>query len=209
VHVCDHKERSRSVRRAAAQPPGHLHCHWAPRRRCIQFGDRRGADEGTVGTREPSAPRFARAGTGMLAARPNVLSRDVNAARIVARGQAKEGPNAGSRERAFSADGSVKMGPLAGHYRISCAPEGRVRIRWSVRDPESLAKVQARADVHDRQLSITTNGPSNNNLRFSIEVPTQSDLYVRLSAGDLTIEGVRGNKDVELRAGDLRIDVGR
>jgi hypothetical protein len=30
-----------------------------------------------------------------------------------------------------------------------------------------------------------------------------------MSAGDLTIEDIRGNKDVELRAGDLRIDVGR
>jgi len=122
---------------------------------------------------------------------------------------AKEGPTSGSLERPFSANGSVKMDLVAGDYRISGAPQDRVRIDWSVRDPESLAKVQARADVHDRQLSITTNGPSNNNLRFSIEVPTQSDLYVRLSAGDLMIEGVRGNKDVELRAGDLRIDVGR
>src|SRR6185369_10648844 len=51
--------------------------------------------------------------------------------------------------------------------------------------------------------------PSNNNLKFMIQVPSQSDLYVRLSAGDLTIEDIRGNKDVELRAGDLHIDVGQ
>src|SRR5262249_47241767 len=46
-------------------------------------------------------------------------------------------------------------------------------------------------------------------LAFDITVPRQSDLHVRLSAGDLTIEDIRGNKDIELRAGDLRIDVGR
>ena len=42
-----------------------------------------------------------------------------------------------------------------------------------------------------------------------IEVPERSDLFVRLTAGDLRIEDIRGNKDVELYAGDARIDVGR
>jgi hypothetical protein len=40
-------------------------------------------------------------------------------------------------------------------------------------------------------------------------VPTQADLYVRLTAGDLRVESIRGNKDIELHAGDVDIDVGR
>jgi hypothetical protein len=46
-------------------------------------------------------------------------------------------------------------------------------------------------------------------LTFTILVPRQSDLYVRLSAGELRIDDIRGSKDVELHAGDARIDVGR
>ena len=115
----------------------------------------------------------------------------------------------GSLERPFSANGSVKMDLVAGDYHITGGAQDRVRIDWSVRDADALAAVQARADVRDREMSITTNGPHNRGLKFTIQVPNQSDLYVRLSAGDLTIEDVRGNKDVELRAGDLRIDVGR
>jgi len=103
----------------------------------------------------------------------------------------------------------VKMDLVAADYRISGSPQPRVRLDWRVRDADALPKVRARADVRDHELSITTDGPSNLGLSFTIQVPTQSDLYVRLSAGDLTIEDVRGNKDVELRAGDLRIDVGR
>ena len=57
-------------------------------------------------------------------------------------------------------------------------------------------------------MRIATDGPKNQNLKFVIQVPKQSDLYVRLTAGDLRIAGIRGNKDVELRAGDLDIDVG-
>ncbi|HMF94119.1 MAG TPA: hypothetical protein VKE96_07495 [Vicinamibacterales bacterium] len=115
----------------------------------------------------------------------------------------------GSLERPFAADGSVKMDLVAGDYHIVGTEQNVVRLDWSVRDAESLAKVQARADVRGHELSITTNGPSNRDLRFTIQVPNRSDLYVRLTAGDLTIEKIRGNKDVELRAGDLRIDVGR
>jgi hypothetical protein len=114
-----------------------------------------------------------------------------------------------SLERSFAANGSVRMDLVAGDYHITGSADDRVRIDWSVRDPEALAKVRARAEVRDRELSITTDGPSNKGLKFTIKVPTQTDLHVRLSAGDLTIEDVRGNKNVELRAGDLRIDVGR
>src|SRR5262249_32142442 len=113
-----------------------------------------------------------------------------------------------SLERSFAPNGRVKMDLVAGDYRITGAPQPRVRIDWTARDADALAKVEARADVHGNELSLTTNGPHNRDLKFIIQVPNQSDLYVRLTAGDLKIEDVRGNKDVELRAGDLRIDVG-
>ena len=114
-----------------------------------------------------------------------------------------------SLERSFPANGRVTMDLVAGDYEITGSREDRVRLEWSVRDADKLARVEARAEVRDRDLRITTNGPSSNHLKFTIQVPTQSDLHVRLTAGDLTIEGIRGNKDIELRAGDLRIDVGR
>jgi len=121
---------------------------------------------------------------------------------------AQEARTSGSLERPFSANGSVKMDLVAGDYRITGSSHDRVRLDWSVREAEALPKVQAHAEVRGRELSITTDGPSNKGLKFTIEVPTQSDLFVRLTAGDLTIADVRGNKDIELRAGDLRIDVG-
>jgi hypothetical protein len=115
----------------------------------------------------------------------------------------------GSLERPFPASGRVRMDLVAGDYQIvGDAAEG-IRLDWTVRDVESLAKVKARVDIKDREASITTDGPSNRNLSFTIRVPRQSDLFVRLSAGDLRVEGIRGNKDVQLNAGDARIDVGR
>ena len=122
---------------------------------------------------------------------------------------AQEAATSGSLERTFAANGRVQMDLVAGDYTITGIAHDRVRIEWTARDAAAVGKVQARADVRGRELSLTTDGPHNKDLKFTIQVPSQSDLYVRLTAGDLTIEGIRGNKDVELRAGDLRIDVGR
>ena len=114
-----------------------------------------------------------------------------------------------SLERAFTQNGRIRMDLSAGDYHISGSPDNRIRVEWSVRDADQLPRVHARADIRDHDASITTDGPTNKGLKVTIQVPDRSDIYVRLTAGDLRIEDIRGNKDVELHAGDARIDVGR
>ena len=98
----------------------------------------------------------------------------------------------------------------AGDYEIAGSKDRRIRMEWSVREAGLLARVHARADVRGSEATIATDGPSNNSgVRFVIKVPERSDLYVRLTAGDIRIEDVLGNKDLEMHAGDARIDVGR
>jgi hypothetical protein len=114
-----------------------------------------------------------------------------------------------SLDRTFTQNGRIRMDLSAGEYHISGSRDNRIRLEWSVRDAAQLPRVRARADVHGRDASITTDAPTNKGLNVAIQVPQQADLYVRLTAGDLRIEGIQGNKDVELHAGDVRIDVGR
>jgi hypothetical protein len=101
------------------------------------------------------------------------------------------------------------MDLAAGEYRISGTGNQRIRLDWSVRDREKLAQVRARADVRGRDATITTDTPDNNNVKVAIQVPARADLYIRLTAGELTIEDIEGNKDVALHAGELNIDIGR
>lgn len=49
-----------------------------------------------------------------------------------------------------------------------------------------------------------TGGPSNE-LIITVRVPKVANLFVRINARDVEVEGVRGNKDIELHAGDLTI----
>jgi hypothetical protein len=119
-------------------------------------------------------------------------------------------PPSDSLERPFVQNGRIRMDLGAGDYVITGSSENRIQVAWSAREAATLPQVHARADVHGSDATIAADGPSNRSgLRFTIQVPSQTDLYVRLTAGDITIEDVRGNKDVELHAGDIRIDVGR
>jgi hypothetical protein len=113
-----------------------------------------------------------------------------------------------SLQRAFTTNGRIRMDLSAGDYRISGGPDNQIRLDWSVRDANQLSKVTARADVKGSDATIVTDGPSNH-FKVNIQVPVRSDLYVRLTAGDLRVEHVEGNKDIEVHAGDVEIDVGR
>lgn len=115
----------------------------------------------------------------------------------------------GSLERPFSANGRISMDLSAGEYRISGTADPRIRLEWSVRDTEKLSQMEARAEIRGREAALTTDGPENANLKVDIRVPRQADLYIRLTAGELTIEDIEGNKDIALHAGELNIDVGR
>jgi len=116
-------------------------------------------------------------------------------------------PASSSLERSFRSGGRIFMELSAGEYRITGSTADRVRLDWSVRESAQLRHVHVRADINGGDARLITSGP--NNFRVGIEVPTRADLYVRLTAGELTIAGIEGNKDVELHAGEVTIDVGR
>jgi hypothetical protein len=113
-----------------------------------------------------------------------------------------------SLTRPFASGGRINLDLSAGGYKIEGATDNQIDIRWSVRDAEKLRDVRVRADVSGTDAHVTTDGPGNN-FRVTIRVPARADLHLRLSAGELSLRGVEGHKDVELNAGEIDIDVGR
>ena len=123
---------------------------------------------------------------------------------VLAVGVAAQAP-ATTLERPFAAGGRVTMDLSAGEYEIIGSPDNRVRLDWDVDDRYD---VDNRLAVQGTEARVSTDGPSNH-FRVRIQVPARSNLYVRLTAGELTIRGIEGDKDVELHAGELDIDVVR
>ena len=89
-----------------------------------------------------------------------------------------------SLERPFVQNGKIRMDLSAAEYVISGGKDNRIQVGWSIRDAALLAKVHARVGVRGSEATVAADGPSNNSgLRFTIQVPAQSDLVVRLTAG--------------------------
>jgi hypothetical protein len=114
-----------------------------------------------------------------------------------------------SIEQSFSEGGIVTLNLSSGDYTVRAGPSDRVRVYWRAEDAEhekEMRQIKVVTDVFERVATIRTQGPTNR-ARFTIEVPARSDVHLRVRAGDIRIEGIEGNKDVRMTAGDLHIDV--
>jgi hypothetical protein len=107
-------------------------------------------------------------------------------------------------EKPFVSGGRIEMQLAGGEYDIR--PAAGTTIRIGLGGNIGGAKAELAATGASADLRITDTPHSN--FTGTIEVPSASDLVVRLSAGNLTIGAITGNKDVESTAGNLTIVVG-
>lgn len=111
-----------------------------------------------------------------------------------------------STEVAFVDRGRIEIKLSAGEHTITENSENVIRVSWHVED-DDIRDVDTHTEVSGSTAKIDIDGPQKN-FRTVIEVPRHSDLVVRLSAGELDVGPIEGNKDIRLRAGDLDIEVG-
>jgi hypothetical protein len=106
----------------------------------------------------------------------------------------------------FAAGGQIRMDLCPSSTHIVGTDEDHVRVSYEPRHTEKDVKV--RLQVTGKRADVRVARCPHNNFEMTIEVPKSSDLYVRMFAGELGISGISGNKDVQLHAGELTIDVG-
>jgi hypothetical protein len=109
----------------------------------------------------------------------------------------------------FAADQKLRLDLRSGDVRVVGQDAQRISIHVSGRRAENARDMTAAFKHFGNHAELRIyGGGSNNEVQITIEVPKSSDLYVRMPFGNLTLDGVSGNKDVELHAGDLDIAVG-
>jgi hypothetical protein len=110
-------------------------------------------------------------------------------------------------ERPFRAGGNVALDLSAGAYVLRGSPEDAIKVRWDTRSPSDASRVQVEVVTDDGTAGIRTRGPRDG-FRVEIDLPSRSDIHLSLSAGDLQVRGIEGNKTVSVWAGDVLIEVG-
>jgi hypothetical protein len=114
----------------------------------------------------------------------------------------------GSAERPFAAGGQVRMDLSAGDYTIQAGRDDRILVQWDTRSADDAARVKVDIQRQGSAATITTKGP-HNSFRVLIELPARAHLHVDLSAGNLRVRGISGNKDLGSWAGNIDVEIGR
>lgn len=108
-----------------------------------------------------------------------------------------------SLSHALSSGGKANLQLESGDYVVRPSDREDIVVRWTA---EGDAKVKL--DVKDGNATLSVvNTPDQGNFHVEIELPRKTDLWIRLTAGDLDIGPLRGSKDIALRAGDLNIAI--
>ena len=96
----------------------------------------------------------------------------------------------------------------SGDIRVVGSDEGKISVDISGKNAHKIDDVKHRLAILDRSAEFHLSGGPRNDVQITIHLPKNCDLYLRVPAGDVSVEGISGNKDIELHAGDLSIHVG-
>jgi hypothetical protein len=108
-------------------------------------------------------------------------------------------------EKEFVSGGRMEITLESGGYDIRASGDNRIHVRWNEASGKGV-KVKLTVNGSSAQLNVE-NTP--HNFHATVEVPAMTDLRIRMTAGALTVSGVRGDKDIDSNAGDVNIDVGK
>jgi len=114
--------------------------------------------------------------------------------------------------RDFVAGGSVHVRMSVGDLHIKRGDSAKIRLEYTVksRRESNVKKSTVDFDVHGNDATIEFHAPSGGNTQFDVEleVPENTSLDVHEKVGDLTVDNIEGDKDLNLGVGDIRIASG-
>jgi hypothetical protein len=111
--------------------------------------------------------------------------------------------------RDFVAGGIVHVRMSVGDLHITRGDSNKIRLHYTVKSwhESQIKESRVDIDVHGRDANIDFHAPTSNNTQFDVEleVPQNTNLDVHEKVGDLRVEDIEGDKDLELGVGDIRV----
>lgn len=108
----------------------------------------------------------------------------------------------------FHSGGQLDLRIRSGEIRIVGSDEDKIVVRAEGKQGSDSTDISARFEGSDHFGKLYVHGGPSNEVTITVQVPRNSDLSVRIMAGDVEVKDITGNKDVKLGAGDLTVDVG-
>jgi hypothetical protein len=127
---------------------------------------------------------------------------------LVLSGAAQAAAQDRTTQRSFKSGGTIHLDLSAGEYRITASPDDTIRITPHATSKHPASAASVRIDTNGSRADLTVDGPFNDGVKVDIELPRQSHVVMDLSAGELSMKGIEGSKDISANAGELNIEVG-
>jgi hypothetical protein len=108
----------------------------------------------------------------------------------------------------FASRGQLDLRIRSAEIHIIGSDEDRVVVRVGGRQGLDSKDVGARFEKHGNAGVLEITGDPSNDMSITVQVPKESNLVVRVFAGDVEVRDIVGDKDLELNFGALRIGVG-
>ena len=112
-----------------------------------------------------------------------------------------------SVQQKFISGGTIRLHLEAGGYTITASDSENILVTCHAHTEEQIKRVKVEIKPTAASADVYVSETPHNNFEATIVVPRYSNLWGRLSAGELKVEGVEGDKDLELRAGRIQIDI--
>lgn len=108
----------------------------------------------------------------------------------------------------FKSGGKLRMYLRSGDFRVVGGADNKITVQVMGENAYRASDLRVRLEGSNDAADLTISGGPKNGLEVTIEVPRKTALFVRMPAGNLELRQVIGDKDAELHAGELMIDVG-
>jgi hypothetical protein len=115
-------------------------------------------------------------------------------------------------DRPFSADfasgGRLRLHARSGEVRVIGVDENKISVELSGKRAREARDLRVRFEEKNGTTDLRISGGPRKEVIMTIRIPHNTDLYARVPFGEVHVENVAGNKDIELHAGDLTVAVG-
>lgn len=115
--------------------------------------------------------------------------------------------------RDFVTGGMLHLRLSVGDVQIKRSDSNQIRLRYTVKSRRESRVKNAHVDFEirgrDANIEFHTSTSSNTQIDVELEVPQNTNLDVHEKVGDLIVDDIEGDKDLELGVGDIRIAAGR
>ena len=111
-------------------------------------------------------------------------------------------------EMDFPSGGNLTLHIRSADIHILGARDNKLTVHASGRDGASSTTIDARFQRSGNSGDLDVSGGPHNEVTIEVHVPENTNLWIRIPAGNVEVTGITGDKDVSLHAGNLEIAVG-